>query len=131
MPGSGNDQQTYTIGALAAECGLTLRSIRFYEDEGLLTPGRTGTARVYSHRDRARLQLICRGKRLGFSVAEIKQFLSLYHLDACQQEQMHYLLAHTEGRITSLQQQALDVQQTISELEDIARAIVAHLNQKD
>jgi DNA-binding transcriptional MerR regulator len=131
MPKSGEDQQTYTIGALAAEFGLTLRTIRFYEDEGLLSPARAGTARIYSHRDRARLQLICRGKRLGFSVTEIKQFLDLYNLETCQKEQMHYLLAHTEGRITSLRQQAVDVQQTIAELEQIARAIVAHLNKKD
>ena len=131
MPKAGSDQQTYTIGALAAEFGLTLRTIRFYEDEGLLTPTRAGTVRVYSRRDHARLALICRGKRLGFSVSEIKQFLDLYNHDTVQAEQMHYLLAHTEGRIASLKQQAIDVQQTIAELETIAREIVAHLNKGD
>jgi DNA-binding transcriptional MerR regulator len=127
MPKSGNDQQTYKIGALAAEFGLTLRTIRFYEDEGLLTPTRAGTARIYSRRDRGRLQLICRGKRLGFSVAEIKQFLDLYQLDNCQVEQMRYLLQHTRDRVARLRQQAVDVQQTIAELEKVERDIVAHL----
>ena len=70
--------RTWTIGELAAEFGTTLRTIRFYEDQGLLAPERAGTARVFHDRDRVRLQLILRGKRLGFTLAEIAHILGLY-----------------------------------------------------
>ena len=71
---------TFTITDLAGEFKITPRTIRFYEDKHLLQPSRQGLSRVYSRRDRARLQLILRGKRLGFSLAEIKEMLDLYDL---------------------------------------------------
>ena len=70
--------ETFTIGDLAREFDVTLRAIRFYEDEGLLAPRREGSRRVYSKRDRVRLKLILRGKRLGFSLAEVREMLELY-----------------------------------------------------
>lgn len=122
--------QTFTIGQLAEEFGLTLRSLRFYEDEGLISPARVGQTRIYSHRDRARLKLICRGKRLGFSIGEIKDFLDLYETDEAQVEQMSYLLRRARDRIVHLEQQLRDVQQTLKELHEIDGMIVSHLHAK-
>lgn len=127
---SGPPAQTFTIGQLAEEFGLTLRSLRFYEDEGLITPARAGQTRIYTHRDRARLKLICRGKRLGFSIGEIKDFLDLYDTDEAQVEQMTYLLRRARDRIVHLEQQLRDVQQTLKELHEIDGMIMSHLNAK-
>ena len=121
-------RQTYSIGDLARELGLTPRTIRFYEDEGLLSPRRKGQVRIYSRRDRARLMLICRGKRLGFTVADIRRFLELYDVDDNQIEQMRYCLTAARDRITVLEHQRRDIDQTLQELHDIEAAITAHLN---
>nr|WP_143266636.1 MerR family DNA-binding transcriptional regulator [Azospirillum oryzae] len=115
------------IGELAGEFGLTHRTIRHYEDEGLLSPERIGSARVYGHRDRARLALICRGKRLGFSLAEIKDFLNLYDTDDAQIEQMRYMRTIARRRISALEQQLADVKQTLAELCTIDTQISEHL----
>ena len=119
------------IGELAGEFGLTHRTIRHYEDEGLLSPERIGSApggaRVDGHRDRARLALICRGKRLGFSLAEIKDFLNLYDTDDAQIEQMRYMRTIARRRISALEQQLADVKQTLSELCTIDTQISEHL----
>jgi DNA-binding transcriptional MerR regulator len=123
-------ERTYAIGELAEEFGLTLRTIRHYEDEGLLSPGREGTVRVYGHRDRARLALICRGKRLGFSLAEIKEFLGLYDSGGAQVGQMRYLRRLARQRIAALRQQLADVQQTLTELTDIDDQITRHLRRQ-
>jgi DNA-binding transcriptional MerR regulator len=121
---------TYTIGDLSAELGITQRAIRFYEDEGLLAPGREGLSRVYTHRDRARLILICRGKRLGFSLAEIKEFLDLYAADPGQVEQVRYARERAQARIAALEVQLADVRQTLDELRkieaDMGRHLAAH-----
>ncbi len=116
----------FAIGELADEFGLTHRTIRHYEDEGLLAPERDGTARVYSHRDRARLALICRGKRLGFSLAEIKEFLTLYDADEAQKEQMRFMQRIARRRIADLERQLQDVQQTLVELRIIDTQISDH-----
>ena len=106
---------------------MTPRTIRFYEDEGLLTPQRKGHARIYNRRDRARLMLICRGKRLGFSLADIRRFLELYDVDSSQTEQMRYCLTAARDRISVLEHQRRDIDQTLDELRDIESAIKAHL----
>lgn len=124
---TGKEGRTYTIGELAEEFGLTLRTLRFYEDEGLIRPARAGQSRVYSRRDRARLKLICRGKRLGFSIGDIKDFLDLYDADEAQVEQMRYMHGLARDRIRQLEQQLRDVQQTLRELRDIDDQIVSHL----
>jgi DNA-binding transcriptional MerR regulator len=115
------------IGELAGEFGLTHRTIRHYEDEGLLSPERIGSARVYGRRDRARLALICRGKRLGFSLAEIKEFLNLYDTDDARIEQMRYMRTIARRRISALEQQLADVKQTLAELCTIDTQISEHL----
>ncbi|HYH39033.1 MAG TPA: MerR family DNA-binding transcriptional regulator [Azospirillum sp.] len=135
MPGAAplridsDGQRTYTIGELADEFGLTLRTIRHYEDEGLLAPARDGMSRVYGHRDRARLVLICRGKRLGFSLAEIKEFLTLYDDSDGQVRQMQHLQALTRRRVSALERQLADVQQTLAELYRVDAQITEHLTQ--
>jgi DNA-binding transcriptional MerR regulator len=126
-PDEAGEERTFTISELADTFQVTPRTIRFYEDQGLLSPRRDGLNRVYSHRDRARLTLICRGKRLGFSLAEIKDFLDLYDVDDRQIEQMRFALAHGRERIASLEVQLRDVQQTLSELRALERQIIDHL----
>lgn len=126
-PDEAGEERTFTISELADTFQVTPRTIRFYEDQGLLSPRRDGLNRVYSHRDRARLTLICRGKRLGFSLAEIKDFLDLYDVDDRQIEQMRFALAHGRERIGSLEVQLVDVQQTLSELRALENQIIEHL----
>ncbi|AWK88892.1 MerR family transcriptional regulator [Azospirillum thermophilum] len=123
----GADDRLRPIGELAAEFGLTHRTIRHYEEEGLLAPARDGQMRLYGHRDRARLALICRGKRLGFSLAEIKDFLNLYDTDDAQVEQMRYAQMIARRRIQALERQLVDVRQTLGELQVIDTQISEYL----
>jgi DNA-binding transcriptional MerR regulator len=125
--GSSNSNQTYTIGELSREFDITLRSIRFYEDQGLLTPTRVGTTRIFNRRDRGRLALICRGKRLGFSLKTIKTFLDLYDTGDQQAEQMRFLLDKAKERIKVLEQQRIDLEQTLQELRTIETEINSKL----
>jgi DNA-binding transcriptional MerR regulator len=118
------------IGELAAEFGLTPRTIRFYEDQGLLAPVRECSRRVYGHRDRAQLTLICRGKRLGFTLAEIKDFLTLYETDDGQVAQMRTLIRRGRERIAALERQLRDVEDTLRELRDIVAAAAGHLRRQ-
>lgn len=118
-PDNANANQTFSIGELSREFHITLRSIRFYEDQGLLTPTRVGTTRIFSRRDRGRLAMICRGKRLGFSLKVIKTFLDLYQHDGCNAEQMRYLLDKAKERIKVLEQQRVDLELTLKELHEI------------
>ena len=120
------DQALFTIGELATAFALSPRAIRFYEDQGLLAPARAGTTRIYTRRDRARLQLILRGKRLGFSLADIAQFLDLYDADRSQQRQWAMTLERTRARIAELEQQLDDITLTLAELRDMEGEIVAY-----
>ncbi len=96
---------------------VTARALRFYEDEGLLAPERRGSSRLYSDRDRARLTWILRGKRVGFSLAEIKEMLDLYHLGDHQQTQRRVTIERCIERIAALRRQKKDIDETIAELE--------------
>jgi DNA-binding transcriptional MerR regulator len=111
----------YTVTQLARDLGVTARTVRFYEDKKLLHPQRAGLTRVYTHRDRARLILILRGKRLGFSLREIKEYLDLYDADPTQQEQLRTLLARIQNRIGSLVEQERALTETLAELRAIER----------
>ncbi len=117
----------YTVNQLADELGVTARALRFYETKGLLKPRRLGTTRVYTRRDRARLVLILRGKRLGFSLAEIREYLDLYDADHRHVEQIKLLQAKVRDRLSELEQQRQDLETTISELRDIDRQAQAAL----
>lgn len=114
-------QKLWTISELAEEYQISARSIRFYEDKGLLQPQRVGTNRVYSYKDRARLKLILRGKRLGFSLEEIKEFIGLYNteLDPELMGQLQFLLKNVQDKVSILKQQQLDLAMTLEELEHI------------
>ncbi|HHF3091229.1 MULTISPECIES: MerR family transcriptional regulator [Vibrio] len=106
---------TFKISELAKEFDITTRSIRFYEDLGLLTPERKGNTRIYNGRDRIRLKLILRGKRLGFSLADIKELFELYDTDQST-EQLNYMIRLIEEKKATLQQQANDIQAVMMEL---------------
>ena len=114
--------ELYSVTELAADLGVTARALRFYEDKGLVEPRRIGNTRVYTHRDRGRLALILRGKRLGFSLREIREWLDLYEAGPGQKEQMKALLAKAGERLAALEQQRMDIDATIAELKDIAAA---------
>ena len=126
MDGADREQDLFTIGELAAAFALSPRAIRFYEDQGLLSPARAGVQRVYTRRDRARLQLILRGKRLGFSIADIGRFLDLYDADRTQHRQLAMTLDRTRDRIAELEQQLADITLTLAELRDIEGEIIAY-----
>ena len=109
----------YSIADLAREFGISTRAIRFYESKGLIAPERLGATRVFRRRDRARLILILRGKRLGFSLRDISDYLSLY--DANRSQQVQLLTAKIDERLVSLEAQLEDLQTTISELKEIKK----------
>jgi len=109
----------YSVTELAVDLGITARAIRHYESKGLLSPRRAGKTRVYSHRERGRLQIILRGKRLGFSLADIGEYLDLYDADATQHEQLVLLLDRISTRLADLEQQKVDLATLLAELRDI------------
>jgi DNA-binding transcriptional MerR regulator len=119
--------ETYTIAQLSQEFGITPRAIRFYEDKNLLSPTRQGMNRIYSRRDRARLALILRGKRLGFRLDDIKEMLDLYDHGDGQIEQMQFTLERSRERIAELERQRQDVDDAIRELKDIVKMIEREL----
>ncbi|HVY86388.1 MAG TPA: MerR family DNA-binding transcriptional regulator [Caulobacterales bacterium] len=109
-------ERTYTISELAREFEVTPRALRFYEDKGLLSPRRDGMNRVYSHRDRGRLQLILRGKRVGLSLLEIKELLDLYKVD--QRAQAQAALKKYQARIVAFEAQREDIEAAIEMLHE-------------
>lgn len=121
------DERLYTVGELASELEVTARALRFYEDRGLIQPRRAGQNRIYTRRDRARLILILRGKRLGFSLAEVKEWLDLYDADPLQVAQTRHLARRVEARLRRLEQQHEDLEATITELKEIQAQIARHL----
>jgi len=110
-------ERTYTIRQLCQEFGCTPRALRFYEDKGLLAPGRDGLNRVYSYKDRGRLRLILRGKRVGLALAEIGEILDLYDLDDGGVAQTAKSLGKCRERIVALEQQRIDIDNAIAELK--------------
>jgi DNA-binding transcriptional MerR regulator len=111
------DREHFTISELCAEFEVTPRALRFYEDEGLISPERRGTARVYSHRDRARLAWILRGKRVGFSLGEIREMIDLYDLGDGRQQQRQVTMQRCRERIGLLESQKKDIDAAIDELQ--------------
>lgn len=109
----------YSIGELAGEFGISTRAIRFYEAKGLIAPDRVGSNRIYKKRDRARLILILRGKRLGFSLEEIAEYLNLYDADPNQIAQTRLLLAKVETSIAELGGKQHDIEAALSDLGEI------------
>lgn len=118
-----SDNKTYTITDLAHEFKVTARAIRFYEDKGLLHPTRQGMMRVYAKRDRARLLLILRGKRLGFSLAEIREMIDLYDLGDGRIEQLTLTLKRSRDRLAALETQRQDIEDAITQLKQDVRIL--------
>ena len=108
----------FTISDLSREFGVTARALRFYEDEGLITPERVGTTRVYSMRDRARLAWILRGKRVGFSLSDIREMIDLYDIGDNRKTQRRVAAQRCRDKITSLESQKRDIDSAIAELKD-------------
>ncbi|MGN5287727.1 MerR family transcriptional regulator [Aeromonas sp. 11P] len=119
---------TYSISELAHEFDVTPRTIRYYEDEGLLTPLREGQTRIYSHRDKIRLKLTLRGKRLGFSLAEIRELFDMYDTDKSSKTQLHSMIKLIEAKRGVLRQQLEDIQMVMAELEAAEQRCVNSLN---
>ena len=120
--------QLHTVTQLAAELGITARTLRFYEGKGLITPSRLGNTRVYMARDRARMILILRGKRLGFSLREIAEYLDLYDTDPAQKTQNARLLKLVTARMVKLEQQRTALEEMLVELQNLkkhAEAVLA------
>jgi DNA-binding transcriptional MerR regulator len=109
----------YSVSQLGRDLGVTPRALRFYEDKGLISPTRVGNNRVYSARDRARVILILRGKRLGFSLRGIREYLDLYAAVPNQDKQLRRLLEAVTERIAQLEEQRLDIDETLADLNDI------------
>lgn len=120
----------YTVTQLGAELGVTVRTLHFYEAQGLITPRRAGNTRVYSQRDRGRMILILRGKRLGFSIREIKEYIELYDMDPIHELQTKALLKAIQSRRQKLAEQQAALTQTLAELQEIetqARAALKNM----
>jgi len=119
--------ESYSIAQLAGEFGVTHRAIRFYEQEGLLAPARRGNRRVYSGGDRVRLKLILRGRRLGFSLSEIKKILSLYDPEDGEGAQLRHLVGKIRERRALLRRQRADIDAILDELDRLEAACTDRL----
>ncbi|MCH9671022.1 MAG: MerR family DNA-binding transcriptional regulator [Gammaproteobacteria bacterium] len=126
-----DQREAIGIGDLAREFDLTTRAIRFYEDQGLLNPARQGQTRVYSQRDRVRLMLILRSKRLGFSIKETKETLDVYDSPEGEFGQLQRALEQIRERKSELREQAQDIKVILDELEDIETRCRERLSQME
>ncbi|WP_148611833.1 MerR family transcriptional regulator [Aeromonas sobria] len=119
---------TYSISELAHEFDITPRTIRYYEDEGLLTPQREGQTRIYSHKEKTRLKLTLRGKLLGFSLAEIRELFEMYDTDRSSNTQLNSMIQLIDEKRSALRQQLDDIQMVMAELEAAEQRCVNSLN---
>lgn len=124
-------QTWFTIGDLAREFDVTLRTLRFYEDKGLLNPKREGLNRIYGRRDRARLKLVLMGKRVGFSLTEIKEILDLYDLKDGQVTQLRVALKKFNEQIGVLEAQKRDCELALDELKKTVESVSTMLKSKE
>lgn len=125
--GADRSDRTWSITEIAEDFGVTLRTIRFYEDRGLIGPERRGTARVFHPRDRVRLELVLRGKRLGFSLDEIARIVDMYDAEPGEVGQLTYLLEQIDVRRAELEQRRHDIEASLAELDEVQRRARADL----
>ena len=123
-------ERLFTAPELAEVYGVTPRTLRFYETKGLLSPRRIGARRVYDHRDRGRLQLILRAKHLGFSLAEVGEYLELYDADPDHTEQLRRLETLVDTRLEKLERQQVALKTTLGELREIRSQVVNALAER-
>ena len=125
---SSKEKQFYTVPELSKELGLTERAIRYYESKGLLAPQRAGNTRIFSYKDRARLIIIMRAKKLGFSLNGIKSYLDLYDVDSNNRKQTELGLNAVDERINFLEEQRDEIKILLADLNEIKHALVRTLN---
>lgn len=118
---SHSKDETWTISELAEEFDVTLRTIRFYEDRGLIAPERRGTVRIFHARDRVRLALVLRGKRLGFSLEQIAHIVDMYDAEPGEAGQLRFLLDQIDERRAELELRRRDIEETLAELEQVEK----------
>jgi DNA-binding transcriptional MerR regulator len=129
-PAKEQPDRTWTVGELADDLGVTTRTLRFYESQGLLSPARAGNNRVYSPRDRARMRLILRGRRFGMSLAECREIVDMYDGAASsERRQLTTLLARLEEIAADLRRRQADLRRTLGEVDDVARQCRERLEQ--
>ncbi|MCW9034133.1 MAG: MerR family DNA-binding transcriptional regulator [Alphaproteobacteria bacterium] len=124
-----NSDKLYSVTELANEFEITPRAIRFYESKGLLSPQRAGSTRVYTYRDRARLMIILRGKRMGFSLGHIKAYLELYDVDRSRTEQLKQLLFGVREKIEEIEAQKRDLDMTMDELKSVEKETLSAMEE--
>ena len=130
MTSKAETARTWTVRELADELGVTTRTLRFYEAEGLLAPQRSGTNRVYSQRDHARLRLILRGRRFGMTLGECREIVDMYDgAESSEQRQLQTLLARLEEIAADLRARQADLRGTLGEVSDIAAQCRARLTE--
>ena len=116
-----DSERTWSIAEIALAFGVTHRTIRFYEDQGLITPERRGTQRIFHPRDRVRLELVLRGKRLGFDLGQIRRIVDMYDQPPGEAGQLRYLLERIAARRAELEQRRHDIEVTLAELDEVER----------
>ncbi|WP_019530890.1 MerR family transcriptional regulator [Dasania marina] len=124
-------RKVYSITELATAFDISTRSIRFYEEKGLLTPQRQGNNRIYSDADNVKLQLILRGKRLGFSLQESRGIIDLYNPQHGNQQQLERLIIKIREKRTRLKQQQQDIKTMLAELKKSEQQCLASLTHKE
>ena len=122
-----SSSRIYAISELAKRFDVTPRAIRFYEDQGLLQPKRVNGQREYNERDFVRLKLILRGKRIGFSLAEIKQTITLYDTQPDEKAQLNYVLETIESHRQDLLERKVDIETTLADMDDVQSRIEEQL----
>ena len=118
------------IGEMAKKYGVTLRTLRFYEDKGLLAPQRDGSTRLYSRRDRARLKLVLLGRKVGFSLRDVKQLIDLYDPSGSNTKQLRLTLEKSAKQLIRLQKQRVVIDEAISELSDAMSTVKGMLAER-
>jgi DNA-binding transcriptional MerR regulator len=129
--GGENDSRTWTIAQVADEFDITHRAIRHYEELDLISPERRGTVRVYHRRERTRLNLILRGKRLGFPLEEIRTIVNLYDEPRGQASQLSYVLDQISDRRVDLERRLRDIEEALEELDEFERRCQSDLKELD
>lgn len=128
MPPSSPSSDRFTISQLAQELDISTRSIRFYEEKGLISPQRTeGNQRVYTKRDRARLKLILRGKRFGYTLSEIAEMIGMTNVDIAEEEQIRKSLRYGDKRLKEIRERIFELQQLEQEMREVKGKLVQRL----